>query len=69
MPIFFSAATFDIQGISTEKLLESGIRSGAVVTDVEVDDFVRLRDQKRDIAYVTVEAAGFLGDADPADEE
>ena len=50
-------------------ILESGIRSGAVVTDVEVDDFVRLRDQKRDIAYVTVEAAGFLGDSDPADEE
>lgn len=50
-------------------LLESGIRSGAVVTDVEVGDFVRLRDQKRDIAYALVEAADFRDDTGPADEE
>ena len=50
-------------------LLENGIRRGALVTDREIDDFIRLRDQQRDVAFVTVAAAGFLGDTQPTDEE
>ena len=50
-------------------LLESGIRQGVLVTDREIDDFVRLRDQQRDVAFVTVTAAGFRSDTPPAEEE
>ena len=51
------------------KLLEHGVSSGALVTDREVEDYVRLRDQKRDFSFVNVAAASFIDSIEPSEDE
>ena len=67
----FSPAAFEqsMRDDLATALLQSGIRGGALVTDLEIDDYVRVRDQTRDIALVRIEADAVLGDFTPDDEE
>ena len=61
----FTPATFE-QRLRDElavTLLESGVTGGVLVTDREVRDFISLRDQTRDVAYVVVPADRFAGAA------
>jgi len=51
------------------QLLETGIVSGALVTERELDDYLRLRDQQRDFSFVTVNAAGFADSIVPTEDE
>ncbi|MEN8174752.1 MAG: SurA N-terminal domain-containing protein [Pseudomonadota bacterium] len=48
-------------------LLELGVAGGALVTDRELDDYLRLRDQTRDIGYARLEAAVFSDSITPSD--
>jgi len=51
------------------KLLENGISAGALVTDSELDDLIRLRDQKRDFDFVNVSAEPFAATIEPTEDE
>jgi peptidyl-prolyl cis-trans isomerase D len=67
----FTPATFE-QRLRDElavTLLESGVTGGALVTDREVRDFLSLRDQTRDVAYVVVPAERFAVGTEPDEAE
>ena len=65
----YTAASFEesLRDDLASMLLESGIASSALVTDRDLNDYLRLRDQTRDIGVVTVKAAAFVSAEAPAD--
>ena len=53
----------------TKRKLQQLVLSGGIVTDVEVQDMVRLQNQERSFDYVTVSSAGFRDAVEVADED
>ncbi|WP_456380394.1 SurA N-terminal domain-containing protein [Thiolapillus sp.] len=49
--------------------MRNGIVASAIVTDFELDESIRLRDQEREISYLTISGEKLAGDFQPSDEE
>ncbi len=49
--------------------LRNGIAASAIATDFELNESIRLRDQEREMSYLTISGEKLAGDFQPSDEE
>lgn len=49
--------------------MRNGIAASAIATDYELNESIRLRDQEREISYLTISGKELAGDFQPSDEE